>query len=193
MTTHRPLAPLVLFALLASCGGDSEPDVNPGDPDAAPPSCSEQTPLIIGHCTEADTGHPCVSAESEMQVFVELEEGAVVHPIIGLQGSPMFVMAVRAQGIAPGEDLDAPYVSVRVFEGEQDQGGYTAQPILVESDTTPGLMTAPRLFVVSFFADELEGKTLDVIASVEDRLGQTWCRESSFEVGALIDAPPLDI
>ena len=184
-------ATLAALALLTSCGGVSDGDKgDPSAPDAAPPSCEERMPLAIGHCIEADTGDPCVSADSDMQLFVSLEEQSLVHPIIGLQGSPMFVMAVQAQGIAPGDDLDAPYVSVRVFDGEQDVGGYTARPVILESPSTPGLMTAPRLFVVSFFADELEGKELDVIAEVEDRFGQTWCSEDSFQVGALIDAPP---
>jgi hypothetical protein len=148
-------------------------------------------PITIGHCVEADTGDPCVSAESEMQLFRSLEEERVVHPIIGLQGSPMFVMAVQAQGIAAGENLDAPRVNVRVFDGEQDVGGFSSRPLVIESETTPGLVTAPRLFVVSFFADDLLGKTLDVIADVEDRNGQMWCSRDTFEVGALIDAPPL--
>lgn len=177
---------------IAGCGGDSE---NTGDAgnfeDAAPPTCEEQMPITIGHCVEADTGDPCVSAESEMQLFRSLEEARVVHPIIGLQGSPMFVMAVQAQGIAAGENLDAPRVNLRVFDGEQDVGGFSSRPLVIESDTTPGLVTAPRLFVVSFFADDLIGKTLDVIADVEDRNGQTWCSRDTFEVGALIDSPPL--
>ena len=126
-----------------------------------------------------------------MQLFVPLEAGTVVHPIIGLQGSPMFVLAVQAQDIAPGDDLDAPRVELRVNQGNQDVGGFSARPIIVESETTPGLMTAPRLFVVSFFADELLGEVLSVIAEVEDRNGNTWCSEGSFEVGELIDAPPL--
>ncbi|MCP4444217.1 MAG: hypothetical protein GY811_02580 [Myxococcales bacterium] len=198
MTTFRVTAvPLLSTALtLASCGGDSSGAAdarNPNSPDAAPPSCEERMPLTIGHCIEADTGNPCVSAESEMQLFRSIEEQSVVYPIIGLQGSPMFVMAVQAQGIAPGNDLDAPEVEVRIYDGEQDVGGYEARPLVFESETTAGLMTAPRLFVVSFFADQLEGKELDVIGQVEDRNGQTWCSKGSFSVGALIDAPPTPL
>lgn len=194
MSTHPASLRFALLAFVTACGGGSGSGVDAGaSEDAAPIPCAEQTPLTIGQCIESETGNPCVSADSETQLFVPLEETPLIHPIIGLQGSPMFVFAVQAQGIAPGEDLDAPEVAVRIYDGEEEIGGYTSRPILHESAETPGLMTAPRLFVVSFFADELEGKTLDVTASVEDRLGQTWCKEASFEVGSLIDAPPLDI
>ncbi len=188
--TVRPA--LSTFALcVAACGGGTGPSLSDGgadSPDAALPTCEARMPLTIGHCVEADTGDPCVSGESEMQLFLPLDEVPVVHPIIGLQGSPMFVMAVQAEGIATGEDLDAPRVDLRVFDGEQDVGGFSSRPIVIESD---GLVTAPRLFVVSFFAEDLLGKTLNVTAEVEDRNGQTWCSKDSFEVGALIDAPPL--
>lgn len=195
--TPRALAALRAFGPVALCmvacgsGTNSDSDGGGDSPDAAPPSCEERMPLTIGHCVEADTGDPCVSAASEMQLFRSLEDAPIVHPIIGLQGSPMFVMAVQAEGIATGENLDAPRVDVRVFDGEQDVGGFSSRPLVIESETSPGLVTAPRLFVVSFFADELIGKSLDVTAEVEDRNGQTWCSEGSFEVGALIDAPPL--
>jgi hypothetical protein len=181
-----------LTLCIAACSG-SDPgsgDGGGGDSsDAAPPTCEERMPLTIGHCVEADTGDPCVSGESEMQLFRSLEDARIVHPIIGLQGSPMFVMAVQAEGIATGENSDAPRVDVRVFDGEQDVGGFSSNPIVIESATTPGLVTAPRLFVVSFFAEDLVGKTLDVTAEVKDRNDQTWCSKDSFEVGALIDAP----
>lgn len=186
---------LALSVALASCGGGSSDDKADGgggaSTDAAPLSCDERMPLTIGHCIDGNTSAPCVSAESEMQEFHSIDTDPTIHPIIGLQGSPMFVMAVQGQGIAPGEDLDAPSVDVHIYDGEQDVGGYTARPLVVESTETPGLMTAPRLFVVSFFAEDLVGKTLEVTAEVEDRNGQLWCGESSFEVGPLIDAPPL--
>ena len=184
----------ILGALSLSITACSGSDTNSSDggtsADAAPPSCEERLPLTIGHCVEADTGYPCVSGESEMQLFRSLEEARTVHPIIGLQGSPMFVMALQGQGIAPGENQDAPRVDVRVFDGEQDVGGFSSNPIVIESADAPGLITAPRLFVVSFFADELEGKTLDVTAEVVDKNGQSFCATDSFEVGALIDAEP---
>ena len=167
-----------LGALSLSITACSGSDANSGDggtlADAAPPSCDERLPLTIGHCVEADTGYPCVSGESEMQRFRSL----------------MFVMAIQGQGIATGENQDAPRVDVRVFDGEQDVGGFSSNPIVIESTDAPGLITAPRLFVVSFFADELEGKTLDVTAGVVDKNGQSFCATDSFEVGALIDAEP---
>lgn len=193
--TVLPRAVCLLLSLApGACGGDSNglgTDAGPGSADAAPPSCDERMPLTIGHCIEADTETPCVSGESEMQLFRSLAEFPVVQPIIGLQGSPMFVLAVQGQDIGIGDDLDAPRVDLRVFDGEQDVGGFSSRPLVFESPDTPGLVTAPRLFVVSFFAEDLIGKTLDVVAEVEDRFGKSYCSTASFVAGDLIDAPPI--
>ncbi len=192
MSLPRPAYASVLLLALA-CGGDGSSDEDSGmaSADAAPPSCEERRPLTIGHCIEADTGFPCVSGESEMQLFRALDDSDEIHPIIGLQGSPMFVLAVQGQDIALGQDLDAPRVNLRVFDGEQDVGGFSARPIVSESPDTPGLVTAPRLFVVSFFAEDLVGKTLDVTAEVEDRLGQSYCATNSFVAGELLEGEPI--
>ncbi len=176
----------ILFALLLACSGDANDSA-----DAGPLRCEDHLPLTIGHCLDEATDKPCVSTESQQQVFLSIEDVPIISPIIGLQGSPMFVMAVQGQGIAPGEALDAAMIDVRIMHGDQDVGGYASRPILTESDTTPGLMTAPRLFVVSFFADTLVGEQLSVKAEVEDRNGSTWCSETTFEAGALIDSPPI--
>ncbi len=180
------LSRFVFFALLAGCSADASDST-----DAGPLRCEDREPLTIGHCLDEATDKPCVSGESLQQVFLSIEDVPIIPPIIGLQGSPMFVMAVQGQDIATGEALDAAMVDVRIMHGEQDVGGYASRPILTESNMTPGLMTAPRLFVVSFFADTLVGEQLSVKAEVEDRNGSTWCSETTFEAGALIDSPPI--
>jgi len=148
-------------------------------------------PLTVGHCIDGDTDAPCVNRDSTLQNFLPIEGDTVVHPIIGFQGSPMFVLSVQGQDIAIGIDQDAPQVDVRVFDGEQDVGGFSSRPVVEESSEAPGLVTAHRLYVVSFFADELLGKSLDVKAEVEDRNGNLWCGEGSFTVGDVIDSEPI--
>ncbi len=179
---------LLMLAGLAACTSapGNRPDADLLAPDAAPLRCSEQLPLVIGHCIDEETGRPCVNFQSTARKFIPLSPGGVIAPIIGFQGSPMFVMAVQAEGITPGEELEAPFVEVRMTQDDQDIGGFTSRSALVSDPESPTLQTAMQLFVVSFFADEMPGLQVHVKAEVKDRLGMQWCGESDFEIGTII-------
>lgn len=175
------------FLLLAACGTASgtEGDAGGQAVDAGPRPCAEQRPLIIGHCVDDATGNPCVNFDSEERRFVALSSSDTVQPIIGFQGAPMFVMAVRGQGILPGED-EAALVSVRIRNGDQEIGGYQARPLLIPGDAA-GEMIAPQLYVIVFLAEEAPGAVLDIRAEVADDAGGQWCAESSFVMGEIIE------
>ena len=103
----------------------------------------------------------------------------------------MFVMSVQGDSIDPGTESDTPNVSVEVTQNGEFIGSYLARPTVIPVPGSPGQIIAPQLFVVAFFAEEMAGQKVDVIAEVSDRNGDKWCSEGSFEVGTLIDAPPL--
>jgi hypothetical protein len=187
--------PVVLGLLLSvqACKSESIPvfpaDADPTQPDAKQLSCDEREDLVISQCL--DEGIPCLNFESTTRTWVPITDTPLVQPIIGLQGSPMFVLAVQGKGIDPGSDSDTPDVSVIVSQGETQVGAYQARPTIIEVPGSPGEMLAPQLYVVAFEAEDMLGQTVDVIGEVEDRQDRQWCAEGSFEIGALIDSPPV--
>ncbi len=181
-----------LFALLGACGDDgSESGPQDGGPDAAPLPCSARMPLIIGQCIDKSTDEPCLDFLSTERSWPSLSEEPLVPSIVGLQGSSMFVLSVSGEGFAPGADGDAPYVELEVTNGGDSVGAYTSRPTTIDDPNNAGYTLAPQLYVVAFFAEDLVGQSVDVKAKVRDRNDDLWCTESSFQVGALIDAPPL--
>ena len=182
---------IACLPVLAACTDDSAQSHNDGGADAAPLSCSEKTPLAIGQCVDGDTGVPCLNFVSTERSWATIDDQPVIRPIIGLQGSPMFVMSVSGEGIEAGSDADAPYIELEVTQGEELVGAYAARPIVIDDPGSPGHMLAPQLYVVAFMAEEMAGQTVQVKAKVRDRNDHEWCSEGSFEVGILVDAPPL--
>lgn len=143
-------------------------------------------PLSIGSCIDSLTNKPCLDFEAERR-FVELVPGATIDAIVGLQNSPMFVMAVRGADIADGQNQDAPRVEIDVTRGDEPVGSYASRPVVIPDSESPELVVAPQLYVVAFFADNLEGELVDVRADVTDKNGVQWCAKSNFKVGILLN------
>jgi hypothetical protein len=170
---------------LGACGGDDSP--KPPASDAAPPVCSDFDPLVIGQCIDLGTGKPCLDFLATERSWPALGDTPLVPGIIGLQGSPMFVMSVSGLGIEPGSDSDSPYVQLDVTQGDEQVGSYSARPTVISDPNNPGQMLAPQLYVVAFFARDLVGQTVQVKAQVRDLNEDEWCTEGSFQVGAIAD------
>ena len=176
--------PRVFFlAILASCGGNSDSGGPSPANDGGSLSCDEMLPLTIGHCVDGMTDEPCVNFEAEMRNFVPVNAQTTVQPIIGFQGSPMFVLAVQGEGIAMGENEDAALVELNATVGDAQIGGYQSRPVLLEQG---GNVTAPQLYVVIFAPEEITGQTVTVTASVSDRYDNSWCGSAEFTAGELI-------
>lgn len=181
------LLPWALCALLAC--GDASSGSEPGA-DAAPLRCDEQQALTIGHCIDSATEAPCIDFTAETRQFIELQSSGPVSSIIGLQGSLMFVLAVEAEGIINGENESAPLVNIEVSNGDAFVGGFMSRPALIEGDTS-GRLRAPQLYVVTFLSEDQLGASLRVQAEIIDQSGQGFCGTGEFEVGDLVDAPPM--
>jgi hypothetical protein len=189
-TSKLPLLCLALAACSDPAGGSDDGGSPSGD--AAPLSCSEMKPLTIGQCIDADTDAPCLNFESTARTWISIENQPVVPSIIGLQGSPMFVMSVSGEGIEPGRDSDSPYVQLEVDRGDMDVGAYAARPTVIDDPNAPGFILAPQLYVVALLLDEeMVGQTVQIKAQVRDLNEDEWCTEGSFEIGALVEGPPL--
>lgn len=184
-----PSLPMACFLSCFACSGtdsSARNDASPDKPDGAPLDCADQELLTLGSCLDAETGDPCVSGDPSQRTFVPLGTGDVVPIIIGPQGLPMFVLAVRGAGIAEGENEQSPFISVRLTQGEMVFGGYDAKTMIIEEPGNAGNMIAGQLYVRIFVEEIVAGEVLDVMASVVDRDDGRWCTEDSFEVGPTI-------
>lgn len=177
---------------LCACGDDGSPGA-PSDagigPDAQPPQCSELTPLTIGQCIDEATAMPCLDFVAPTRSWTDIDTQPIVPPIIGLQGSPMFVLSVSGLGIEEGLNSTAPYVELEVTQGDDLVGAYSARPAVLDDPNAPGNTLAPQLYVVAFLAEGMAGQTVQVRAQVRDLNEDQWCTEGSFQVGTLVGAP----
>lgn len=194
MHRFRLASPLILLAAASvvawfGCGsGDGQATdggVNGGD--GGDPCV---LPLTIGHCVDTATGEPCLDFEAATRQFIPLTQGEVVRPIVGPQGSDMFVLAVRAANVDPGTETDPPKVDLRVFHGADELGGFLSWPIFYPDDSLADTFVAPQLFTVIFDSSSLEGETMEVTGEVQDPRGERFCGEASLVVGTLIPGGP---
>jgi len=159
--------------------------------DATPQRCDGLQPLIIGQCIDLATDEPCLSSAAPQRAFVPISEDDVIRPIVGPQGSPMFVMAVKGSGIAPGEALDAPFVNLALLLDGESVGSFVSRSPLVDAPGSTTDKIALQLFTVVFSPNDLLGQRLDVVTELTDRNEEVWCGVSDFEVGVLLDGQPL--
>ena len=146
----------------------------------------ECEPLTLGHCIDTATGQPCTDFAATTRTFVPLSENNLVQPIIGFQGSAMFVLGARAEKLAPGEGSEAPLFDVDVsFEGES-LGGYQSRPALIPDTENQGWMLSPQMYVIAFYIEEYIGETLAVTMSATDRNGRIYCGSDTLVTGELI-------
>ncbi len=157
--------------------------------DATDSTCEPQAGLTIGHCIDRATGEPCRDFDAEFRDFVALEEDVPVPQIVGLQGSPMFVLALRVEYSDSPPGGRQPLVELEVNLGAYFVGGYTARPDLVEDPTDATHRFAPQLYVITLLDEEVNGQQAVVNAHVTADTGEEWCSTALFEVGALIKEP----
>ena len=184
---------LISVALSVSCARHNEPPLSSTDagqprPDAAASDCASQANLQIGHCIDRDTGNPCRDFDSEQREFVPLGPGVVVPQIVGFQGSPMFVLAVRASDLEGSPEERSPLVQLEVSRGDFFIGGYTSRPDFIADPDSSIHRIAPQLYVVTLLSDEAIGNEAEVLAMVTAPSG-TACAETTFMIGALVDEP----
>lgn len=179
---------VICAALAAGCGGSSSDGGDPpgDDPDAASEECSPTAE--IGACVDSATGEPCLDFDAATREFAPLGSGVVVQPILGPQGSEMYVLAIRGVGIDPGTVEDAPRAELVVFHSGEERGRFTSFPSFFADATVTDAFVAPQLFTVVFLAGELDGETLSVAGEVRNPGdGDRFCAESTFVGGVLID------
>lgn len=177
---------LACLLSLGACGDDG---TSTPLTDGGPLACSELLPLTIGQCIDSDTNMPCVDFLAPQRTWLSLAEEPVVHSIVGLQGSPMFVLSVSGAGIERGMDATAPYVELEVTMGDVLVGGYASRPTMLDDPNLPGNILAPQLYVVAFQAEDIVGETVGIKAQVRDLNEERWCTEAMFQPGSLLGAP----
>jgi hypothetical protein len=144
--------------------------------------------LQIGHCIDRDTGNPCRDFDSEQREFVPLGPGVVVPQIVGFQGSPMFVLAVRISDLEESPDARSSMLQLEVSLGDDFIGGNTSRPDFVADPDSSIYQIAPQLYVVTLLSDEVIGSEAEVFAMVTAP-SATACAEATFVIGALVDEP----
>jgi len=120
---------------------------------------------------------------------VPLEEDVAVPQIVGLQGSPMFVFAIRVEHSGSPSGERQPLVQLEVNLGTDFVGGYTARPDLVDDPNDANHKFAPQLYVITFLDEDVNGQQAVVNAHATADNGEEWCSTALFEVGALITEP----
>jgi len=150
------------------------------------PLCNAAPALELGRCVDSN-GEPCSGAGDGE--FASLPESGELTMVVGPQGATMFVIAVRAREIDPGDPTvgyseDNPRVRV-IVRDELDEEiafydghvGFAEDP---DADSS-GTYVVPDLFVVvDVVATAMEGQSLHASATLTDSEGRERCGELDF-------------
>ena len=145
-----------------------------GDPDDARVPDAPTMPLTIGRCAQPD-GDDCFGDTSE-GVFEAYAPDAVVPVVIGFQGSPMFVFALRTSGVFRGDPMrpageQSPLVEFEVLDEDgRDVASYRDRMLLSEADDG-SLVGLSHFVVIEGSGEALEGERLRVQLALRDRDG----------------------
>ena len=161
-----------LFGLDAARDARAAPtDASDGD-DAALSDAGAQS-LSLGRCVN-EAGEDC-EGDVEGGRFEALAPDSVVPIVIGFQGSPMFVLAIRAVGVDPGDPEDPfgpdnPQVELLVFDeaGVEVAAYRDRAPLHVEAGGAEGLS---YFVVLGGATSEVADAPLRVDAWLRDRAG----------------------
>jgi hypothetical protein len=185
--------------MTACSGGDSDGgetsadaavsviDGAPGQDDAAveldaSTDCPAQERVVIGGCDVTGSDQPCMGYENDM-IFVPLESGDTLEPVVGFQGTAMFVFGFHVSNVDPGsgdDPLDLPTVVVRV----EDQDGQVvssadSKPALTEIDTATYEGFGLQLPFPGDY-DQYDGVQLSASMRITDRTGHMECGSIDF-------------
>jgi len=177
------------LALCAGCGDDGTPAPDteadattaPG-PDATALDCEPPT-ATFGRCVIQGTTDPCTGADGEVSTFVPISDGDSMDIVLGPQGSDMFVLALRTDGIYAGDGgADNPSVSVLLWLRDEQASAYMAKPSFMD-DAGADTVTSQDLFMVIYRPrEELAGKPLQAEGSIRDRDDALRCARATFTV-----------
>ncbi len=140
-------------------------DVAPTDAPAAPE-------LEIGRCAKPD-GEDCFGDVADGR-FQRYEPAAEVPMVIGFQGSPMFVFAIRTDGVYPGDPerpagSESPLIEIDVLDEGRVVASYRDRVALTERDGR--LVGLSYFVVVDATPSDLEDRPLEAQVYLEDRDG----------------------
>ena len=169
--------------LLTGCiGGPDErtpPDLPP------PPSCGGMPDLELGRCIDESTGAQCAGGEGEVASFETMTSGSDLRYVTGPQGSSMFVIAARAEGIYPGDPenplgRESPLVEMTLV----NEAGATISVLRRRAAFDPDPAASGMYFNGGFFVivDDRcpRDQMLRAVATLEDRDGETRCGDLEF-------------
>jgi hypothetical protein len=170
----------LITALLGACAANGS---TPAGPDAAIPTCAE-TSATIGRCRVAGTGADCTGVPGEAREFLPLEPGSELQGVVGPQGSEMFVLALRAGGIDPGDPDDPtsatnPEVDITLVRQAAPMALYRGRPGFSPVAGEPDLYEVAGLFVVTD-GDDVDGELLHAVARIVDAGGAERCGTADF-------------
>lgn len=141
--------------------------------------------LVLGRCVKP-SGEDCAGDTGDGR-FVPIDAESVVPIVIGFQGSPMFVLALEARGIDPGDPdaplgTDNPFVELQVFDdaGRQVAGYRDRAPLQPEPGGGVGLS---HFVVLELATSEVEGAALRADAWLRDRYGVEVAASARFVAG----------
>lgn len=137
--------------------------------------------LTMGWCRDKATNMPCTGLDTDIEM-VPMGGGEALMPVIGPQGSAMWVLALETTGIFPGDGgLQNPTVRLLVRNGSGDEvASYQNNPDFIPS--TGGAVIAPSLYVVLYYPPEdLANQTLTARAEIRDRDSVYRCAELDFQ------------
>ncbi|MBW2461549.1 MAG: hypothetical protein JRH11_07870 [Deltaproteobacteria bacterium] len=171
-----------LLALVVSGCTTGGPDSG-GLPPA--PSCEGMEPLELGRCIDTITGEDCTGQLDEEPRFESLMDGGPLSLVTGPQGSSMFVVAVRTEGIDGGNPdqptgVNNPLVEITVVDGAGESVAVLRRYSAFSPDPTrPGSLFNGGFFVV---IDDLcrHGEELTAVALLEDANGDQRCGQLTF-------------
>ncbi len=180
----------------AACGDDDAGDDDVTVPDGAPAAdapmvdCVNMPTLSFGKC-ELPDGGACNGQLGENGTFVPITAGEVLQPVVGFQGSDMFVIGIAAEGIELGTTpSERPRATAQLLHGDTTIATFNGTPDFYADDTNPERMLAPSLFLIVVGpAQELVDETILARADLTDHTGAYRCGEVTFVAGELIVPP----
>lgn len=141
--------------------------------DVGPPIDAPAAPEFeIGRCAKPD-GEDCFGDVADGR-FERYVSGAEVPMVIGFQGSPMFVFAIRTEGVYPGDPerpagRESPLVEIDVLDEGRVVASYRDRVALMERDGR--LVGLSYFVVVDATPSDLEDRPLEAQVYLEDRDG----------------------
>ncbi len=183
----RTLIIVVTAGPVVACGTPAaQVDASISDADADADTACMDT-LTMSHCVDTATAEPCLDFEATTRQLIELNDDTVVDAIVGLQGSDMYVLALRGPGFDMGSDRFQVQFELSVTRDGGYIGGVFGSPFFEEEGEE---VVARQIFATVSGAADYEGDLLEASVEITDVAGDTFCGSASFIGGAIIGGIP---